>query len=113
MTGAILEDADAEALIAEDSSFTLDTPSESNSLFTPVNYFGQIYECRTPVASNKFEWWGPHDNHLGPTYFADIIDNGVKSTFHTEDDGEVVPAGLVEGSDRPFESGRGLLIAGD
>lgn len=88
MTGAILEDADADALIAEDSSFTLDTPNESNSLFTPVNYFGQIYECRTPVASNKFEWWGPHDNHLGPTYFADIIDNGVKSTFHTEDDGD-------------------------
>ena len=32
---------------------------------------------------------------------------------HTEDDAEIVPAGLVEGSDRPFESGRGLLVAGD
>ena len=89
MTGAILEDADADALIAENPSFTLDTPNESNSLFTSVSYVGQIYECKTPTpTSNKFEWWGTNQGREGPGYFADIIEKGAQSTFHTEDDGD-------------------------
>ena len=84
MTGAILEDADADALIAEDSSFHLDTPEKKNSLFTDVSYKGQIYECSTPdPTSNKFEWWGTGQGREGPGYFADIIDKGTASTWLT------------------------------
>ncbi len=89
MTGAILEDADADALLAENPSFTLDTPNEGNTLFTPVGYVGQIYECKTPTpTSNRFEWWGTAQGREGPGYFADIIEKGAPSTFHTEEDGD-------------------------
>ena len=89
MTGAIIEDADADALIAENPSFTLDTPNESNTLFTPVSYVGQIYDCKTSTpTSNKFEWWGTNQGREGPGYFADIIEKGTQSIFHTETEGD-------------------------
>ena len=118
MTGAILEDADADALIAENPSFTLDTPNESNTLFTPVSYVGQIYDCKTSTpTSNKFEWWGTNQGREGPGYFADIIEKGTQSIFHTETDGDqtryVDSKGNYVTTKNGFTQGKDFKYAGD
>ena len=85
MTGAILEDADADELIAQDSSFVLDAAPEENSIFTGCYYDGQIYTGSVPnPANNSFQWWGTWTGREGPAYIADILEHGTKSTWQTD-----------------------------
>ena len=119
MTGAILEDADADALIAENPSFTLDTPNDKNSLFTPVSYVGQIYDCKTVEgpSKNMFEWWGTNHGREGPGYFADIIEKGTQSVFHTETEGDqtryVDSKGNYVTTKNGFTQGKDFKYTGD
>ena len=82
MTGAILEDEDAEALLAEDSSFAIEAAPQVNSLFSGCYYDGQIYTGGVSNPTNNgFEWWGTKEKHEGPTYIADILEHGTKKTW--------------------------------
>ncbi|MCR5692652.1 MAG: YfhO family protein [Bacilli bacterium] len=85
MSGAILEDADADALVNEDSSFAIEPAPQGTTLFQPVYYSGQIYSGNVPnPVDDSFQWWGTWKGREGPGYFADIIEKGVETTFQEQ-----------------------------